>query len=236
MKSLGIIPARFASQRFPGKPLVDIKGKSMIQRVYNQCELSALDEVIVATDDERILAHCNALSINCKMTGRHESGTDRCAEVAAQFESDLVINIQGDEPFIEPQQINQLIRAFESSKFEIATLIKTINNREDLNDPNKVKVVKDVFENALYFSRQCIPYNRNNAEHIHYFRHVGIYAFDSNILQELTMLEESQLEKSEKLEQLRWLENGYKILTRITSFESPNIDTPEDLENLLKSL
>lgn len=236
MKSLGIIPARFASQRFPGKPLVDIKGQSMIQRVYKQCKLSELDHVIVATDDKRILDHCLDVNVECMMTGEHESGTDRCAELASKFNSDLVINIQGDEPFIDPRQINQLIDSFNNTKFQIATLIKRITDEADMNDPNKVKVVKDLKGYALYFSRQSIPYDRSKTEAVDYYRHVGIYAFAYDILQDITQLAESSLEKSEKLEQLRWLENGYRIKTEVTTFESPNIDSPQDLEKLLNSL
>lgn len=243
MRILGIIPARFASTRFPGKPLADIKGKSMIQRVYEQaCKAKKVNEVIVATDNKRIYEHVISWGGNVVMTSaEHLSGTDRCREAYEKTGEvfDYIINIQGDEPFIEPGQIDTLA-ALLDGETELATLIKEIEDPADIINPNVVKVVKGK-NYGLYFSRSPIPHFRNASiekwvsKHI-YFRHIGIYAYRTDILKEITELSQGELEKAESLEQLRWLENGYSIKIAETSFESFGIDTPEDLERAVKLL
>lgn len=241
MKILGIIPSRYASTRFPGKPLVDIKGKSMIQRVYEQSEKAEkVNKVIVATDDDRIYDHIKSWGGNVLMTSsEHPSGTDRCREAYehAGENFDYVINIQGDEPFIEPLQIDLLAELLDG-KTEVATLIKEIKDPADIINPSIVKVVKGKSK-ALYFSRSPIPHFRDASidqwvkQHI-YFRHIGIYAYRTDILKEITKLPQGSLEKAESLEQLRWLENGYYIKVAETEFDSFGIDTPSDLERMLK--
>jgi 3-deoxy-manno-octulosonate cytidylyltransferase (CMP-KDO synthetase) len=239
MKILGIIPARHASARFPGKPLIDIGGKTMIQRVYEQAKKSKLlSKVIVATDDQRIFEHVIGFGGLALMTKeKHQSGTDRCAEVLSlEKESwDVVINIQGDEPFIDPTQIDLLAECFGNEKVKIATLVKEITDTNTLQNPNIPKVVFNKDYQALYFSRAAIPFNRNVNEHewlqFHkYYKHIGLYAYRATILDELALLPISMLEKAEALEQLRWLENGYAINVAITSLETIAIDTPSDLE------
>lgn len=236
-----IIPARYASTRFPGKPLVDIDGKSMLQRVHEQASQSQLcDRVIVATDDDRIYEHVKAFGGEVEMTSTdHTSGTDRCAEVVSKMDTppDLVVNVQGDEPFIDPRQIDDLIQVFHMPDCQIATLIAPITSEEELKDPNRVRVVRDTHGRAMYFSRAVIPHWRgatheNWHEEHPYYKHVGIYAYRTETLSELTQLEPSLLEQIEGLEQLRWLENGYHIHTTLTLKESPCIDTPEDLKFL----
>ena len=241
MKILGIIPSRFGSTRFPGKPLIDINGKTMIQRVYEQAQQSVhLTEVIVATDDERIFDHVNSFDGKVIMTSSsHESGTDRCAEVMMKIEEEyqVVINIQGDEPFIDPNQINQLCQCFDDEKTDIATLIKKIDSEEELFNPNKPKVVIDDNNFALLFSRSTIPCLKNEeqsswlSKHT-YFKHVGIYGYRTSILNKIAALPVSKLEQAEGLEQLRWLENGLNIKVAETAFEAIAIDTPEDLKNI----
>ncbi len=234
---LGLIPARYASTRFPAKPLVDIGGKSMIQRVYEQAKKSTyLSKVVVATDHPEIYNHVKGFEGDVCMTREdHISGTDRCYEaLTLQSESyEYVINIQGDEPFIQPDQID-LLAAVLTGKTEIATLIKAIDQTEQLFNPNLVKAVIGKNCEALYFSRSPIPYLRNIKEsdwiaHHTFFKHIGMYAYRADILTELTKLHPSTLEKAESLEQLRWLENGFEILAVETSTESFGIDTPEDL-------
>lgn len=243
MQFIGIIPARYASSRFPGKPLAIIKGKSMIQRVYEQAsKAKSLSEVFVATDDKRIYEHVQSFGGKVLMTDtNHPSGTDRCNQVVNHLLSlgksyDVVINIQGDEPYINPIQIDQLSEAFMEAETEIATLIKPIRNADELNNPNVVKVVRQKNGKALYFSRFPIPFNRGNASEIfettEYFKHLGIYAYRSEILTQICALPKSKLEEAESLEQLRWLENGYGIQTKITDFESFAVDSPEDLLKL----
>lgn len=243
MKILGIIPARYASTRFPAKPLVDIYGKSMIQRVYEQAKQSKLlTALVVATDDKRIFDEVKAFGGEVLMTSeKHRNGTERCAEVLkAQKELfDVVINIQGDEPFFEPEAIALISSCFENKKTEIATLVKKIENTEDLENPSVVKAVISKQNKALYFSRFSIPFFRKDAsenrinEHT-YFKHIGIYAYRPEILEKIVKLEETSLEKAESLEQLRWLENDYNIFANITTHDSNSVDTPEDLEALLK--
>lgn len=245
MKILGVIPARYASTRFPGKPLVDIAGRSMINRVYHQCkQVVALSDVLIATDDDRIFNHVLDFGGKVMLTSSaHQSGTDRCAEVAKQLkeEYDVIINIQGDEPFIDPEQITQLCNCFTSSTVEIATLIKKIDATDDLFNHNKPKVVKSIDNFALYFSRNAIPVVRGTeeahwlAKHV-YYKHIGIYGYRATVLEKITQLPLSQLEKAEGLEQLRWLENGYSIKVAETAIESMSIDTPEDLQKVLDGL
>ncbi len=241
MTILGIIPARYASTRFPGKPLIDINGKTMIQRVYEQAKLSdRLSEVVVATDDERILNHVISFGGKAMLTSdKHQSGTDRCAEVAEAFpEFDIFINIQGDEPFIDPKQIDLLCSCFENDTTELATLVKEIQTEEELNNHNSPKVILNKDSEAIYFSRAVIPFLRNTdpSDWINahtFYKHIGIYGYRKGVLKAITQLEVSNLEKAEALEQLRWIENGYKIKVAITNIETQAIDTPEDLDKIL---
>ncbi|MBW6482661.1 MAG: 3-deoxy-manno-octulosonate cytidylyltransferase [Vicingaceae bacterium] len=239
MKILGIIPSRYASTRFPGKPLVEIQGKSMIQRVYEQAKkASSLSEVLVATDDERISKHVIDFGGKVILTSSsHQSGTDRCAEVINKINDayDVVINIQGDEPFINPEQINQLCACFDYQNTQIATLIKKIT-ADELFNINKPKVIKSVDDFAIYFSRNPIPFFRgvekeNWLKEHTYYKHIGIYGYTTETLKKITQLPLSLLEKAEGLEQLRWLENGYKIKVAETNLEANSVDTPEDLKN-----
>ncbi len=240
MNILGIIPARYASSRFPGKPLVDIAGKSMIQRVYEQASKCAdLTDVIVATDDDRIFDHVINFGGKAIITADyHQSGTDRCAEVAATHNGyDVIINIQGDEPYIEPEQISKLAACFEAPDAQIATLIKRIKTEQELHNPNSPKVVVNKLNEAVYFSRSALPHIRaeepeNWLEFFPYFKHIGIYGYRADVLQQITKLEVSALEKAEALEQLRWIENGYRIKVAETEFETYAVDTPADLELL----
>lgn len=242
MKILGIIPARYDSSRFPGKPLIDIAGKSMIQRVYEQCQKStSLDKIIVATDDLRILEHVINFGGEAIMTSdEHLSGTDRCGEVAEKYpEFNICVNIQGDEPMIDPLQIDLLCACFDRPQdIHIATLVKKISSDEDLFNENTPKVVLNKQLEAIYFSRTAIPFLRGSEsnkwlEKHSYYKHIGIYAFRSQTLAEITKLPVSSLEKAEALEQLRWIENGYSVQTAITEKESQAIDTPADLQKLL---
>ena len=242
MKIIGIIPSRFGSTRFPGKPLVNINGKSMIQRVYEQAKKSKLlVEVIVATDDERIFNHIKSFGGKVIMTSTsHESGTDRCAEVIDKINQkfDVVINIQGDEPFIDPEQINQLCSCFDDQKTDIATLIKKIATEEELYNPNRPKVEIDENNFAKMFSRKIIPMlhtisKKNILKNHTFYQHIGIYGYRTTILKKISTLPPSPLEKKEKLEQLRWLENGYSIKVAITTHEGISIDTPSDLEKIV---
>ncbi len=239
---LGIIPARYESTRFPGKPLIDIMGKSMLQRVYEQSLLATkLDKVIIATDDERIEKHAATFGAEVILTHKnHPSGTDRCFEAFEKSGShyEYIINIQGDEPFIDPEQINELAAVCDGQT-ELATQMIEVDNHSVLFDKGEVKIVLNSKGEALYFSRMVIPYIKGipeNEWHLHYpyFRHVGMYAYRKDILQAITKLKPSALEKAESLEQLRWLENGYKIRLVQTQFDSHCIDTPEDIEKVLK--
>ncbi len=241
MKIVGIIPARYASTRFPGKPLADIAGKSMIQRVYEQAEKSkSLSDVIVATDDVRIEKHVTAFGGKAIMTKEsHQSGTDRCFEAMQKFSAsaDIIINIQGDEPFIHPEQIDLTASCFDSDDVQIATLVKKIYSNEELLNFNTPKVVLNNSGDAVYFSRQTIPHLRGKvlAQWLNYhtfYKHIGIYAYTAKILAEITELKQSSLELAEGLEQLRWIQNGYKIKTKITDFESIAVDVPDDLKKL----
>jgi 3-deoxy-manno-octulosonate cytidylyltransferase (CMP-KDO synthetase) len=242
MNVIGVIPARYDSSRFPGKPLVDIGGKSMIQRVYEQCSKStSLNKLIVATDDQRIADHVKLFGGNVTLTSiNHQSGTDRCAEVANNYpEFDFLINIQGDEPMINPDQIDLLCKCFENPNASIATLVKKISSNEELFNENTPKVILNKNNEAILFSRTAIPFIRGKAkenwiEHYTFYKHIGIYGFKTETLKNLNNLPVSALESAEALEQLRWIENGYRIHTAITDKESQAIDTPQDLEKLLK--
>lgn len=244
MKILGIIPARYQSSRFPGKPLIDIAGKSMIQRVYEQCLKSGkLNKVIVATDDQRIMDHLQSIGAEGIMTSKdHSSGTDRCGEVASKYsEFDVLINIQGDEPMIDPSQIDLVCGCFDKSQTQIATLVKKITTIEELFNENTPKVTLNKIQEAIYFSRQTIPFLRSKEksnwlqEHS-FYKHIGIYGFRIQTLFELIKLPQSSLEMAESLEQLRWIENGYSIQCALTNKESQAIDSPDDLKKLLASL
>lgn len=250
MQFATIIPARYASTRFPGKPLAMISGKMMIQRVFEQAS-KASGLVYVATDDSRIYEAVRSFGGSVVMTSAsHRSGTDRCAEAVKEItketgkEIDVVINIQGDEPFINPVQVELLKSCFDDASVEIATLIREVKEDESLTNSNQVKVVKSLQNNALYFSRSPIPYLRDipTAEwtkHHTYYKHIGMYAYRTSTLEKLTKLGAGTLEKAESLEQNRWLENGYSIRCAVTLHESVGIDTPADLtlaEEYLKSL
>lgn len=232
MKVVGIIPARYESTRFPGKPLVNIKGKSMIQRVYEQCKKSKqLSDVIVATDDERIYNHIKSFCGKVIMTNKnHLTGTERCNEAtrSMNIDADIIINIQGDEPFINPNQIDEIVKLFENENTEIGTLAKKINSNESLNNPNNPKAIFDKNGNAINFCRKI----ENPKEDTIYFKHIGIYGFRKDILSKVCTLHETNNEKKEKLEQLRWLDHNYNIKVGITTYESQSIDTPEDIEKI----
>ena len=245
MKILGIIPARYASTRFPGKPLTIINGKSMIQRVYEQSLKSGLlSDVVVATDDQRIFDAVVAFGGQVMMTSsEHNSGTDRCCEIVEKIGDlyDAVVNIQGDEPFINPEQIDQIAKLISSEESQIASLCKPIKDQDELFDENVVKVVFDNKVRALYFRSQTIPFLRKVdkdekswMEARTFYKHIGIYAYKVDVLKKIASLEQSGLELSECLEQLRWLENSYTIMMGVTEFESYSIDTPQDVEKCLK--
>lgn len=242
IRILGIIPARFASTRFPGKPLIDINGKSMIRRVYEQASKSAkLDEVVVATDDERILLHVQEFGGRAILTSdTHQSGTDRCAEVADKLPGfHVIINIQGDEPYIDSRQIDLLAACFADKETQLATLVKKIVSTEELTNSNSPKVILNRNSEAIYFSRTAIPYLRGKEHsewinHHSFYKHIGIYGYRADTLRKITLLPVSLLEKAESLEQLRWIENGFRIKVAVTDIETRAIDTPQDLENILK--
>lgn len=246
MKILGIIPARYASTRLEGKPLLDIGGKSMIRRVYERAsQAKSLKDIIVATDSELIAEECKTHNINFLMTSSlHNNGTERCGEVLQSIDSkyDVVINIQGDEPFIHSESIDILAQIFEEKKeADIATLKLRISDPSLIENPNIIKLTSDIEEKALYFSRSPIPYLRDIekskwAQHTHYYKHIGLYGYRSSVLLEIVRLEESPLEKLEKLEQLRWLENGYRIYLAETKFDSRSIDTIEDYHHIIQNL
>lgn len=247
MKFLGIIPARYASSRFPGKPLADIGGMTMIERVYRQAS-KALDSVIVATDDSRIYDEVKRFGGEVVMTSEaHRSGTDRCYEayVKSGSDADVVINIQGDEPFIDPAQIEAVMQCFvEEPTTPIATLVRRFDPAlgwDALFNPNTPKVVLDNDGNALYFSRSIIPYVRGHEwtewiDSAVFHTHVGLYAYRADVLGEITSLPQSPLELAESLEQLRWLQNGYRIATALTTSPTIGIDTPADLERAIALL
>lgn len=243
MRVLGIIPARFGSSRFPGKPLIDLKGKSMIQRVYEAVNNSGLfDDVIVATEDKRIYQKVISFGGKVEMTSStHATGTDRCGEVVSRNRDyDVVINIQGDEPLVNPLQLEQLINLFERKEVQIGTLVSRNMDEADINNPNRIKVVLDKNQKAIYFSRSPIPNTFHSKEknfaNLSFFRHIGLYGYRTSILNELVKLESCSLEQMESLEQLRWIYNGFSIHVAETEIETPNIDTPEDVEKVLALL
>ena len=240
MKVLAIIPARYASTRFPAKPLALLGGQPIVQRVYEQVS-KVVERVVVATDDERIYDAVISFGGEVVMTSpNHKSGTDRCAEAYEKlgYEADIIINVQGDEPFVAPEQIEALIGCFDDESVDIATLVKPFSAEggiEALENPNSPKVVINEEGEAIYFSRSIVPYLRGVErsewlKHHTFYKHIGIYAFRAKALNEVTALEQTPLEKAESLEQLRWLESGYKIRVGITDIETIGIDTPEDLE------
>ena len=236
MKFIAVIPARYASTRFPGKPLAVLGGKTVIQRVYEQA-VSVLPEAYVATDDERIFQAVEAFGGRAVMTrADHKSGTDRIQEAVEKIatDADIIINIQGDEPFIQPSQIETLMHLFDDPATQIGTLGKRFETIDAVRNPNSPKIVTDRRGFALYFSRSVIPYIRGiEADewltHYPFLKHLGIYAYRREVLAEVTHLPQSALEKAESLEQLRWLENGYRIRVGLTDVETVGIDTPEDL-------
>jgi 3-deoxy-manno-octulosonate cytidylyltransferase (CMP-KDO synthetase) len=243
LKVLGIIPARYESSRFPGKPLIELKGKTMIQRVYEGAKKSSLlSDVIVATDDLRILREVERFGGKAVMTQNfHPSGTDRCGEVASAYSDiDVVINIQGDEPLVDYRQLDVLVEAFNESKTQIATLGIKAATLEEISNPNRIKIVVNHLNEALYFSRSVVP-NYSHAkgdplEWYPFYRHIGLYAYRLETLKKLVALPPTPLEKVESLEQLRWLYHGYSIQVVETDIETPNIDIPEDLEKVLQFL
>ena len=246
MKYIAIIPARYASTRFPGKPLAMLGGKTVIQRVYEQVS-SVLDEVYVATDDERIFSGVESFGGKAVMTrSDHKSGTDRIQEAVEKIgtDADVIINVQGDEPFIQPSQVETLMHLFDEPSTQIGTLGKRFDSIEAIQNPNSPKIVTDIRGFALYFSRSVIPYIRGVETQdwfgqYPFLKHLGIYAYRREVLAEVTQLPQSSLEKAESLEQLRWLENGYRIRVGLTYVETVGIDTPEDLqraEEFLKTI
>lgn len=244
MKFVGIIPARYASTRFPGKPLAMLGGKTVIQRVYEQVK-DCFDDLYVATDDERIASCVNEFGGKYVMTSPDcKNGTERCLDAYKNLnlQCDVIVNIQGDEPFIQRKQVDALMACFDSAETDIATLVKPFEKSdglERLECPNSPKVIMNADGFAIYFSRSVIPYLRGVEKeqwldnHV-FYKHLGIYAYRTDVLKEITVLEQSPLEKVESLEQLRWLENGYKIKVGITDIETIGIDTPEDLERAKK--
>lgn len=246
MKFIGIIPARYGSSRFPGKPLAKLGGRCVIEWVYSQAK-KVLDDVVVATDDERIYDEVKRFGGKVEMTSsNHKSGTDRCWEAyqKAGRKADVVINIQGDEPFIQPEQIEGLMKCFDDAGTDIATMVKPFEAEtkyEVLENPNCVKCVRGEKGEALYFSRSVVPYLRGIekdewSSRETYYKHLGIYAYKVSVLEQVVEMPQGRAEKIESLEQLRWLENGLKIKTAVTNTETVGIDTPEDLINAEKYL
>lgn len=244
MKILAIIPSRYGSTRFPGKPLVEIEGKTMIQRVYERSSL-AFKHVCVATDDQRIFDEVTRFGGDAVMTSpSHRSGTDRCFEALKIIEKrdgnlyDIVVNIQGDEPFISPEQLLELVGCFNDDGTKIATLVKRFSPEEDIFNPNSPKVVISKEFYALYFSRNAIPFQRGTDSknwnmNLPYYKHIGLYAFTRDALAAVSKQEPTLLETAEQLEQLRWLENGFRIKVAVTQHSSYSIDTPEDIKDLI---
>lgn len=244
MRILGIIPARYGSSRFPGKPLIDLKGKTMIRRVYEGAAKSQLlTDLVVATDDQRIYDEVQYFGGKVVMTNTaHQTGTDRCAEVLRLLpdQYDVVINIQGDEPLVDARQLDSLLEAFHDPNVQIGTLASRTISEEELLNPNRIKLVVNHEGRALYFSRSPIP-NFANAkgaplDAYPYLRHIGLYAYRTKVLEAISKLEPTQLEQVESLEQLRWLYYGYSIHVVETTIETPNIDVPEDVEKVLAFL
>ncbi len=243
MSFIAIIPSRYGSTRFPGKPLAEINGKSMIQRVFEQASKS-FETVYVATDDKRIARAIDDFGGKYIMTSRrHKSGTDRLAEAIEKIRElegkdfDVVVNVQGDEPFVQPEQFEQIKKPFRFKRTQIATLAKPVINQEDIFNPNKPKVILNRKKEAIYFSRSPIPFVRGKREQKwifqhQFYKHIGLYAYRYKVLKEIAALERTPLEIAESLEQLRWIENGYKIRVELTEHETVSIDTKKDLERL----
>ncbi len=231
MNIVAVIPARYNSSRFPGKPLANIAGKPMIQWVYEQTKkVEAIKEVYVATDDKRIFACVTSFGGKAIMTGECSCGTDRIYEACKNLDADIVVNVQGDEPMIKPQMIEEVLSAFDDENVVMATLKKCINDQNDIDNPNVVKVITDINNNAIYFSRYPIPYMRNEFEEYKVFKHIGMYAYKKEFLETFVNLPKSFLEKAESLEQLRCLENGFRIRVMETELETIGVDTPEQMK------
>ena len=233
-KIIAVIPARYLSSRFPGKPLAKIKDKPMIQWVYEAVSrVKEIDEIYVATDDIRILECVREFNGRCIMTSdKHNSGSDRIAECVSKInieDNDIILNIQGDEPMIKSEMISQLISAFDDDNVYMATLKKETNDYNEINNTNVVKVVTDINDNAIYFSRNIIPNNREKIESVKYYKHIGVYAYRKSFLLKYTSLPEGKLESIEKLEQLRVIENGYKIRVLETEYQTVGVDLPEHI-------
>lgn len=237
MKIIAVIPSRYQSSRFPGKPLAMIEGKPMIQWVYeNVKQTPGVSKVIVATDDERIYNAVEQFGGEAIMTGNYNCGTERVYASIKDFSYDIIINIQGDEPLIKPEMINELISGFEDDSVEMVTLCNEITEAEDVNNPNIVKIVRDKDGNALYFSRYPIPFNRDKRDDVRYFKHIGIYGYKKDFLKKYVQTERTPLEIAENLEQLRVLESGHKIRVKETIYDSIGVDTPEDILKIEKEL
>lgn len=239
MKVIGVIPSRYESSRFPGKPLIDLDGKSMIQRVYEGVSQSSkIDKLVVATDDQRIANEVKSFGGNVMMTSsEHVSGTERCIEIAENIEDfDILINIQGDEPMVDVTQIEQLIESFNDRSVQIATLASKNVSSDELKNLNRIKLVVDSSEQAIYFSRSVIPNDSKLGKQFSYLKHIGVYAFTKMALHRISVMEPCEIEKAESLEQLRWMFHGEKIKVVNTTIETPNIDVPEDVEKVLRLL
>lgn len=239
MRVMGIIPARYESSRFPGKPLLDLKGKPMIQHVYERCQMAAsLDELVVATDDNRIYDAVLGFGGKAIMTSPTcHNGTERCLEVISKRpDVDVIINIQGDEPLVDPTMIDGLVNLFNDSEVVLGTMVKRSSSERDFLNENRIKVVLDNQHNALYFSRSPIPFPlERNAKHT-FLKHVGIYGYRSNVLTKYRDLQATPLEGTERLEQLRWLANGYKMKVGYTDYDAISIDVPDDVEIVLNKM
>jgi 3-deoxy-manno-octulosonate cytidylyltransferase (CMP-KDO synthetase) len=238
MKKIAIIPARYASSRFPGKPLIDLMGKTMIQHVYDRVNQSGLfNKVVVATDDKRIEQEVMSFGGEVVLTrSDHRSGTDRCGEVIDVFpDFDVVVNVQGDEPLVDPNQLDELLNAFQDEQVEIATLGTPRISAEEIANANRIKVVLDAANNALYFSRSPIPFERNETTYP-FLKHIGLYGFRTKTLRQLIAYKPTKLEETESLEQLRWLYYGHQIRVVETVIETPNIDVPADVDRVLQIL
>ncbi|MCI9259584.1 MAG: 3-deoxy-manno-octulosonate cytidylyltransferase [Romboutsia sp.] len=235
-KVVAVIPARYASSRFPGKPLAKIHDKPMIQWVYERVKgVEGITDVYVATDDERIFDTVECFGGKVIMTSKdHKSGTDRISEAISKIDDDIdiVLNIQGDEPMIKKEMISQLISAFDDESVNMATLKKRLYDEDDINNPNIAKVITDVNNDATYFSRSTIPYNRDGKDDIKYFKHIGVYGYKKDFLMKFSNLKKSNLEELEQLEQLRVIENGYKIRVIETEYESIGVDLPEHIDKV----
>ncbi|MFB4331513.1 3-deoxy-manno-octulosonate cytidylyltransferase [Paenibacillus sp. CR_12] len=235
MKVVAVIPARYGSTRFPGKPLANIKGKAMIEHVYlNVLQAKSISEVLVATDDQRIIDKVEAFGGKCILTsGNHQTGTDRIAECLSVINADIIINVQGDEPLIDGKMLDELIQSFkEHPELQMATFKSKIKHLSDVDDPNVVKVITNSDGKAIYFSRSPIPYNRDMRDDVDYYKHIGVYAYKKSFLSQFVKLQQSPLELAESLEQLRALENGISIKVVDTDHILISVDTPEDLKRV----